>query len=356
MVFIIMAGGSGTRFWPLSRRSYPKQFLSIVSNRPMIEETFLRISSLSKNIFIVANSEHRNIIEGIFKDNNIEILSEPFGRNTAPCVGLAAINVKNRFGDVPMVILPADHFVANEKLFIEQLNAGVEIAKNGGIVTIGIKPNRPETGYGYIMRSRKEEIFMGHKLYLTEKFIEKPSLDKAIEYINSGEYLWNSGIFIFRVSVILNEIKKYLKRLYDGLMELEKVIGKDEYPYVLEKVYRNIESISIDYGVMEKTEEKVYVIEGDFVWDDVGSWEALYRLRKDDHDINGNIMEGKGVIMDSNNIFIHSYSNRVIAALGLRDILIVDDKDALLVADIKRSQEIKNIVDRLREKGLEEVL
>ena len=356
MVVIIMAGGSGTRFWPLSRRLYPKQFLNIVSDRPMIEETYNRVSSLSKDIFIVSNLRHKNIIENILKGKEVEIISEPFGRNTAPCIGLAAVIVKKRFGDVPMVVLPADHFIDNERVFTAQLRAGVEVAKDGGIVTIGIKPNRPERGYGYIKRGGDEGRIDGYKLYSVERFVEKPDLIKAIEYVRSGEYFWNSGIFIFKVSVILNEIKKYLNKLYDGLIRIGEVIGRDEYSSVLEEVYREAEDISIDYGVMEKTEERVYVIEGEFVWDDVGSWEALYRLRRGEQDENGNLVRGNALMVDTRNTFIYSNSDRLIATLGIKDMIIVEEKDAILITDLRRSQDVKKIVDKLKEKGLEDKL
>jgi mannose-1-phosphate guanylyltransferase len=211
MAFVIMAGGAGTRFWPLSRETKPKQFLNIIGQGPLIEETFLRISSLAdeERVYVVINRAHRELTRDIFKDRGIQILEEPYGRNTAPCIGVAAIHIKRRWGDIPVVVLPADHFIGDGELFRTTLRAGIELSQRGGIVTIGIPPGKPETGYGYIKRGRRYDSINGQEVFEVDRFVEKPDEKRALQYMREGNYLWNSGIFIFRVEVFLNEVRKY---------------------------------------------------------------------------------------------------------------------------------------------------
>ncbi len=352
--FVIMGGGSGTRFWPLSREKKPKQFLNILGQRPLIEETFFRVSPLvgKERVYLIINRAHRELTQGIFKHYGIQILDEPYGRNTAPCIGLAAIHIRRRWGNIPMVVLPADHFIGDGELFRTTLCAAIELSQGGGMVTIGIPPTKPETGYGYMKRGRRCDFISGQEVFEVDRFVEKPDEKKALLYINEGDYLWNSGIYIFQVDVILNEIEKYLPKLYRGLAEINGVLDRDRYPNTLERVYSNLESISIDYGIMERTREPVYTIVGNFVWSDVGSWQALFELKSDQRDAKGNMVEGLATIIDSRNSLIINRSEKLVTVLGANQILVVNTPDAILVGGLNQSQEVKAIVEAIKRKGL----
>jgi mannose-1-phosphate guanylyltransferase len=351
MYAIIMAGGVGTRFWPLSRERMPKQFLPIVGNRPLIEETYLRIAPIVKeeNVFIVVNEAHKALAKRIFRNKKVEVIAEPYGRNTAPCIGLAATHIGMKSGVATAIALPADHLIIHGKDFRKVLRATAKAVQKGGIATIGIKPCYPETGYGYIKKSRGHGFANREKVYMVEKFVEKPSLKDAQSYLQSGQYLWNSGIFVFKPNTILEEIRLYLPRLYDGLERIKGVIGSRSYSRILRKVYQNLESISIDHGIIEKTKNPIYMLEGAFGWSDVGSWKALRDINKDGYDTNGNLIYGESVSVDTKDSLIYSSTKRLIATLGLKDTLIVDTKDALLVADMKKSQGVRKITESLKE-------
>jgi mannose-1-phosphate guanylyltransferase len=353
MVFVIMAGGSGTRFWPLSRETKPKQFLDIFGEGPLIEETFLRIFSLAgeERVYVVINRAHRELTREVFKDRGIQILEEPYGRNTAPCIGLAAIHIKRKWGNIPMAVLPADHFIGDGELFRTTLRAGIELSQGGGMVTIGIPPDNPETGYGYIKRGRRYDSINGQEVFEVDRFVEKPDEKKALLYLREGNYLWNSGIFIFRVEVFLNAVRNYLPNLYQGLAEIEEVLDGDRYQKTLERVYPNLESISIDYGIMERIREPVYTITGNFGWSDVGCWQALFELKDDQKDANGNMVEGLATIVDSRDSFIINRSEKLVALLGASKLLVVNTPDAVLVADLNRSQEVRAVVEAIKRKG-----
>lgn len=350
MYAIIMAGGGGTRFWPLSRERSPKQFLDLVTNRPLIEEAYLRIAPIFKeeNVFIIVNSMHTKITKRIFRGRKIRILTEPYRRNTAACIGLAAIHIHRESGNVPVVVLPADHFIAQDEIFRNTLLRGVGATENEGISTIGTIPTYPETGYGYIKVGKLGKSIGGHKIYNVDRFVEKPDSKSANLYIKSGNFLWNTGIFIFKVRTILEEMRHYMAELYKGLESIERVIGSRSYSRVLREVYANLESISIDHGIMEKTKGPIYVLPGDFDWSDVGSWKSLYDLIKKDRSPQGNLMVGESLPLDTKNSLVYSRTRRLITTLGIKDLLIVDTRDALLVADIKKSQEIRKIVEYLK--------
>ena len=353
MYAVIMAGGIGTRFWPVSRERAPKQFLNIVSDRSLIEQTYLRIAPIVKeeNIFIVVNETHREITEKIFKNRHVQILTEPYSRNTAPCIGLAAVHIAMESRNAPIAALPADHFIAHDKAFQKILLVGAKAAEKEGICTIGITPTYPETGYGYIKRGIGHGLIDGHKIYKVDRFVEKPDIKDASLYIKSGEYLWNSGIFIFNVNTILEEIRHHLPSLHKGLKRIERAVGSNSYPKILKKVYEGLDSISMDHGIMEKTKSHIYMLPGNFDWSDIGSWKALYDVRKQDHNLMGNLINGEGLTLDTKNSLIYSQTKRLIATLGLKDILIVDTQDALLVADIKKSQEVRRVIEYLKKRA-----
>jgi len=253
-----------------------------------------------------------------------------------------------------MAVLPADHFIRDGELFRTTLRAGIELCQGGGMVTIGIPPTKPETGYGYIKRGRIHDSVAGLEVFEADRFVEKPDEKRALQYIREGNYLWNSGIFIFQVDVILREISKYLPKLHRGLVKIQGLVDGNRYWGTLKKVYSDLESISIDYGIMERTEEPVYTIAGNFGWSDVGSWQALFEMKVDQKDASGNIVEGLTTIIDSRNNFIVNRSGKVAAVLGANEMLVVITPDAVLVGDLNRSQEVRAIAEEIRRKGLME--
>ena len=357
MFSVIMAGGSGTRFWPASRKSAPKQFLNITGKGEMVIETCDRIKPLSRDeeIIIILGREHLEKANHIFKGRGVHILSEPEGRNTAPCIGLGAVYARHLGCEGPVAFLPADHFIADVSSFLEVLGLAEDLAEEGGIVTLGIVPDRPETGYGYIRRDNGA-LFKNSTVYRVMEFVEKPDLDKARSYLESGEYYWNGGIFVAKPETILNEIKVLLPELHRGLQQLESAFGKDGFEKALEEVYMKIEGVSFDYGVMEKTSEEVYVLPCNCGWTDVGSWESLYKLRAQEYDSGKNLVEGQTLLVNCEGSFISAKGRRQIACLGLKNCLVVDTPDALLVADLSLSQDIRTIVEKLKMEKKEELI
>jgi len=338
-----MAGGSGTRFWPASRDYLPKQFLKITGARTMLEETIARVEPLTQltRIFPVVGQAHAEITRELLSGMPVQTLIEPVGRNTAACIGLAALHIKRSSEDEPIVVLPADHFIGDLNGFTRTISAGADLARSGAIIMLGITPNRPETGYGYIKTAGENGRSSGQIYYSVERFVEKPDYQTALDYLANGNYLWNSGIFIFTARTILSQIQACMPVLYQGLMEIENSIGTTDYDRVLNRVYSQLPSVSIDYGVMEKTALPVYVFRGDFGWSDVGSWHALYELRDSEHDEDGNLMLGNAVVVDSKSNLVYSVTGRTVALLGVEGLVVVDTPDALMVAEINRSQDVK---------------
>ena len=358
MFAVIMCGGSGTRFWPASRKQSPKQFLDITGKGPMVVETRNRLQPLAgdEEIILVLGEQHLEEARGLFKDRDVHLLAEPVGRNTAPCIGLGAVYGRYLGCEGPIAFLPADHFIGNPSRFLDDLRAAGEIAARGGIATIGIVPNRPETGYGYIRRDLSEIDVGGKLAYRVLEFVEKPDLEKACEYLTSGEYYWNGGIFVARPETILKETREQLPELYDGLQRLARSLESGEFEKELKDVYDSLTDISFDYGIMENTGEEVYVIPSECGWSDVGSWESLYELRVSEQDKGQNLFDGENILIECEKSFVSGSSGRLVACLGLKDTLIVDTPDALLVADLNRSQDIRKIVDRLKETGKNKLL
>ena len=353
---VILAGGKGERFWPASRKNHPKQLLSIGTERSMIEDSVERIMPLIplERILIVTNQVLIPKMEKLLpKVPKANILGEPLGRNTAPAIGWAAVEVQAKDPEGVMVVLTADHIIKEEERFREILRAGVEIAERKSVLlTIGIKPTRPETGYGHIKPERKICQVGKRKdiaVFKVERFVEKPDLERAREYTEEG-YLWNSGMFIWRASSILGNMKEHLPSLYQGLTRIKESIGTSQARDVVEEVYRNIEGESIDYGIMEKAEE-VYVLQGDFPWNDVGSWAALDEVCAKNGE--NNVVKGKTIGIDSKNCIIMG-KDRLIATVGVRDLIVVDTQDAVLICPKNRAQEVKKLVKKLHEEGLGE--
>lgn len=359
MFAVIMAGGSGTRFWPASRESLPKQFLPITSAKSMLAETIERIAPLVKapDTYLVINQNHAQIpqMQEITNNYAVETLAEPLGRNTAACIGLAAIHIRQRDPQQPLAVLPADHYIAQPQEFIEILQAASEIAQTGAIVTLGIQPTRPETGYGYIEVGETQGQTLGRPYAKVVRFVEKPNLETARNYLIDGHYLWNSGIFIFTAQTILQELAQCLPRLYEGLCEIEQHIGQPDYQETLTRVYPQLESISIDYGVLERTSAPIQVFPSSFGWSDVGSWQALYELRSDEYDTQGNLHIGQACPLQADNNLVFSQTGRQVALLGVSNLVVVDTADILLIADRSQSQEVKQFPALFKTQGKKEL-
>jgi len=337
---IILAGGTGTRFWPLSRELEPKQFLSVCSIRPMIEETIDRISPLIKerNIYIATGKIHNQKIKKCLKKLKIpssNILLEPQSKNTFAPIAVLSKNINDLDSDAVIVVLPSDHFIRHNDRFLRLLSKGIEIAKCGYIVSLGIPPRKPETGYGYIKTKSRINDF-----YLIEKFIEKPNLIRAKKFIRDKRYYWNSGIFIFKPQVILEETKKFIPGIYNTVMHFK---NKKDFS----RLWHKLPSVSIDYAIMEKTKRMV-LLPVYCGWIDLGSWEAIGEIAKKDK--NGNIFRGQHIDIGSKNTLVWS-DERLITTLGLNNIIIVDTKDALLVCRKDMSQDVKKVVGLLKQKN-----
>lgn len=345
-----MAGGSGTRFWPASREYLPKQFLKITGARTMLEETIARVELLTQltRIYPIVGQVHAEITKKLLSGMPVRTLIEPVGRNTAACIGLAALHIERISADEPIVVLPADHFIGDLNGFARTISAGADLARSGAIIMLGITPSRPETGYGYIKTAGENGRSSGQLYYSVERFVEKPDYKTALDYLANGNYLWNSGIFIFTARTILSQIEACMPVLYQGLREIEKSIGTTDYDQVLSRIYSQLPSVSIDYGVMEKTEKPIYVFRGEFGWSDVGSWQALYELRSREHDEQGNLMLGNAIVVDSKSNLVYSVTGRTVALLGVEGLVVVDTPDALMVAEINRSQDVKMLQEMFK--------
>jgi len=313
----------------------------------MVVETCNRLASVARDeeMILVLGEKHIEEAKDLFKGRGMHMLAEPVGRNTAPCIGLGAVYARHLGCKGSVAFLPADHFIGNPSRFLEALRAAKEIADSGGIVTIGIVPNRPETGYGYIRRDQSRTDVGGRSAYKVLKFVEKPDLEKARGYLTNGEYYWNGGIFVAKPETILKETKEQLPELYEGLQRLARSLESGEFEEELKVVYGALTGISFDYGIMENTKEEVYVIPSECGWSDVGSWASLYELRASERDTEQNLDDGEAILIDCEKSFVSGRSGRSVVCLGLKETLIVDTADALLVADLNRSQDIRKIVD-----------
>ncbi len=350
---VIMAGGVGSRFWPRSRAASPKQLLNIFGEESMIQSTVNRLNGLvsESDIYIITNRIQRDkIIEqlpGVPPEN---IIAEPFGKNTAPCVALSAVIINKVNPDGVILTLPADHLILDEENFRRTLSQAADFAyKNDSLVTIGIKPTRPETGYGYIQMNDEEVSDGIHKV---ETFAEKPNYATAKRFVKSGDFFWNSGMFIWRSDAILSEIENYMPDLYSRILDVREAYGTENFETVLTNIYGQLKSISIDYGVMEKS-KKVYLIKGDFNWNDVGSWEAVYQLSEQDE--NGNVIVGDVYTENTLGSYIKN-DKKFTAVIGVENIVVIETDDALLIVNRNEAQNVKNVVDYLKMKNKTELV
>lgn len=349
---VIMAGGSGTRFWPLSRQSRPKQFLPLASEQPLITDTAKRLEGLAplKDVYVVCGKAHRaGVQKGIRGMPARNVLLEPMARNTAPALALAVLHVSERNSKGIVAALPADHYVRDVARFQETLTRAVAVAADGFIVTVGIKPTRPETGFGYLRRGER----LTSTSFRVQAFVEKPDLGRAREYVQSGEYYWNGGIFVFRVDVMWESFRRHMPDLFASLETLRKALRKKRYAQVLPQVFSKMPVTSFDYGVAEKA-ENMAVVPGDFGWSDVGSFEATGEIRA--KDAHGNVVAGEGAVVVESNDCVVLAGRRPVSVLGMSGVVVVDAGDAVLVVPKSRSQEVRRVVEILKARKWERYL
>ena len=350
MIPVILSGGSGTRLWPLSRKMYPKQFLSLLHDETMLQKTLLRLDGLQHAApIVVCNDEHRFIVAEQARQIGLEKLSiilEPFGRNTAPAIAVAALHALSLQDDPLLLVLSADHEIADEDAFCDSVTRARPLAEAGKLVTFGIVPTQAATGYGYIRRGEAEG-----EGYRVDEFVEKPDADTAKAYLASGDYYWNSGMFMFRARRYLDELEKHnpemVAHCHQAAADMADDIG---FLRLHEEAFARCESDSIDYALMEKT-DLACVVPMDAGWNDIGSWSSLWEQGSKDE--SGNTTHGDVMTTDTADSFVHAES-RLVAAVGVSDLVIVETEDAVLVADKTRAQEVKQIVERLKQEQREE--
>lgn len=353
---VIMAGGSGTRFWPESRKNKPKQLLSIVDHRTMIRATVERILPLvpfERILVVTAASHAEKIIEQIPELSDSQVVVEPLGRNTGPCIALAAYKLFQMDPGAVMVVLPADHVIGREDIFLSYLSRVYDLAaRENHLVTFGIKPTRPETGYGYIKMGEFFHDVEGIDAYYVEQFVEKPDASTARDYLIQGSYLWNSGMFVWNVSTIIHAFEKYLPMISRRMEKISSALNTSEEPQALASIYRDMEDISIDTGIMERA-DKVLVIPLDVDWNDVGSWASLQDVWEKDP--NGNAFRGKVVSVGSHDCVISS-PKKIVALVGVENLILVDTEDAILLCRKDKAQDVKKLQTVMNQIGYEELL
>ena len=340
---LIMAGGKGTRFWPKSTEEKPKQFLNLLGDKTMIQQTYDRINKKipSEYIFVVTCEKYKKMVKeqlpNLPEQNTI---IEPVGRNTAPCILLALLYIKQIYKDANIAVLPSDHIIANDEEFLNTLETASTFINDNkeAIVTIGIKPDRPETGYGYIKITENKKNMNGMDIVKVEKFVEKPQLEKAKQYLADGKYLWNAGMFVFNSDYMLKELKTNLKDSYNLLSKLPS-INSNNYNKVLNETYQACEAISIDYAVMEKS-ENIHVIPSDFGWDDIGTWKALQRYIEPDE--ASNVIKGQVKTYNSHNNVIYSGDKKIIL-LNVDDIFLIESDDVIVVGDKEQISKVHQL-------------
>jgi mannose-1-phosphate guanylyltransferase len=349
---VVLAGGSGTRFWPKSRVNQPKQLLDIIGTSPLITQTLERLEGLftRERILVVTQAQQLESVRQHIELPHENLLAEPQARNTAAAIGLAALEIKRRDGEEAVfAVLPSDHYIDDLDAFLKTLLLAKDVALRDYLVTIGIRPRYPETGYGYIELGDSLEDLGYQGVYHVRRFVEKPDIAMAAKFVEQGNYLWNSGTFVWQVKAILNALHEHLPQLHAGLKEIERA---DYDPSVMEHVYRELPDISIDYGVMEQAQRCAVVI-GDYGWSDVGSWSALGELLEKDE--RGNVRRGEVVELDCSKSILYS-DDGLIGAIGLRDMVVVFSGGAVLVCPVERAQDVRKLVEKLKQLGKDEHL
>jgi mannose-1-phosphate guanylyltransferase len=360
---VILAGGRGTRFWPRSRTRTPKQLLNIVGKDTMLQQTVARLKPLipAEHIWTVTNAEQAAAVrKQVPEAARKRVLTEPMGRNTAVAIGLAAIHVRHAArGDALMAVLPADHYISQPQKYRDIVNAALDVAREPGrMVVLGIPPTRPETGFGYIERTGEPIGSKGFPVFAVRRFTEKPELKVAQEYAASGNYHWNAGMFFWRVSTFVENLKTFLPKTHAALEELAEFIGTRSYGRKLRSVYSKLENISVDYAVLEPATRldgppRVFVIPAEVGWSDIGSWAAVYQLLAKNS--GENVLASDGLTLDAEGNFLWSPS-KFVAAIGVRDLIVVETPDALLICPRDRAQDVAKIVKRLEEQHRKSLL
>lgn len=347
---VIIAGGSGSRLWPMSRLTYPKQFLNMSGENTLLQNTVTRLDGIETHTpMIICNEEHRFLVAEQLRciERTATIMLEPEGRNTAPAIALAALKATQSGEDPIILVLAADHLIKDDKEFTQIVNHSITIAEQNKLVTFGIVASSPETGYGYIRRG--EEYQAGG--FIVDQFVEKPDQETAKAYLESGNYYWNSGMFLFKASRFLQELEKFYPEILENCRECINLANDDlDFVRIDNALFKQCPSESIDYAVMEKTTDAV-VVPMDVGWNDIGSWSSVWETN--DKNSDGNLISGDIIVEESSNCLIHS-EDRLVSAVGLDNIVIVDSKDAILVADKSKVQNVKKIVDQLKDSGREE--
>lgn len=345
---VIMAGGAGTRFWPQSTLEHPKQFLNLFGEHTMIQETVNRLQPFipANQLLVVTNKDYQPLVKGQIEGiTDQQIIGEPMARNTAPCVASAAALLHRKDPDSVMIVLPADHRIEDAEEFIKVLKNAVSLAREKeSLVTIGIKPEHPETGYGYIQYDKDHSLQAIDKTaYPVQNFTEKPNLETAEQFLRSGDYVWNSGMFIWKTSAILKAFEQHLPEMYKLT---EKLINTDAKAEDINRFYQACSSISIDYGIMEKA-ENVHVIPASFGWNDVGNWRAVHELSA--RDKNNNVSESSpAIFLDSANNLVHSKSGKQVVLIGMENIALVETEKAIMVLNMDNHQDVKKVVEQLK--------
>ena len=351
MIALIMAGGVGTRFWPLSRESNPKQFLKIISDKSMLQMTLERLLPKIKmgDIYIVTAQSQVELTKKHLPQLPAEnIIIEPFGMNTAPCIALSAQYLARKYErKEKMIVLPADHLIALKDDFLASLEVGEISAEQDNLVTFGIKPDYPATGYGYIEASKEIEKGM----FYVKQFKEKPDLETAKAFLNAGNFFWNSGMFMWKIETILKAYQNYLPKVALILEKINAKWNSEGLSADIAEEYVQMPKVPVDIGIMEKAEKRV-VIPVDYGWSDVGSWKALYDVSLEDE--NNNVLKCKNEIIESNNNYVNS--DKFVALIGVENLVVIDSGDALLIADKDRSEDVKKIVEKLKRDGRKELL
>lgn len=348
---VIMAGGVGSRFWPLSRQARPKQFLDILgTGRTLIQQTFDRFTSFIpvENILVVTSVRYKDLVtEQLPELKEDQVLLEPLRRNTAPCIAYASYKIKTQNPDANLIVAPSDHLILKEEEFTRQIKNGLEfVEKNNALLTLGIKPSRPETGYGYIQVKNKEEFNRLDNLYKVKTFTEKPDLEMARIFLESGEFFWNSGIFIWSLQSILEAFDTYLNDVSSLFAKGIKLYNTENEVHFINKTYSECQGISIDFGIMEKA-RNVFVLTADFGWSDLGTWGSLYDNKEKDMD--GNVILGENVLtFDTRNCIVNLSKEKVAVLQGLEDYIIAESNDTLMICRREDEQQIKQFVTDVR--------
>lgn len=350
---VIMAGGSGTRFWPLSRRAWPKQFLALAEqNESLLQATVRRIRGLVPNerILVVTSERHADATRQQLPELPPEnVLAEPAARNTAPCVAWAAAHVSARAPKAVMMVLPADPHIGDEAAYRALLTRCCAAAADGGLVTIGVTPTRPETGYGYIEHGAE----LGGGVYKVQRFVEKPSLERAQEFVRDKRFLWNSGMFFFRADSVLAEYQRQLPDLHAFASSYREQSSRSTAQGYVSECYAGLTSISIDHGIMEHAQD-VRVVPGSFGWYDIGSWTTAWELAA--KDAQGNAVLAEASLVDAKNCYVRAKPGKLVALIGVEDLVVVDTEDALLIMPRERAQDVRRVVDDLTQRDAKKYL